>query len=203
MDVLMQFGRKCDHTLWNNWVVFSNGWLYDSVNNSWWQLLDNLFTGTASRRIQWLAAGKGSAQYLWCVGGSGKNSNSDPNIEYVRYDRSTQGQSYTWISQPLPVSLMQTIDVHEIEIGITNVSPNTQLLIQLDTIDGTTSSSEPVIIHNGSSRPIRVRLPIGIRGNSITVTYSVSGPGPAPTTNEIIVGYMEAGPYGQAPGQEP
>lgn len=197
----MAQGRRTDHCLWNNWVVFTNGWVYDPENSSWWQLENDLFTGAALRNIQWLAAGKGSTRYLWCVGGSGMADDNDPNIEYVRYDRFTPGTKYTWISQPLPVSTMRTIDVHEVQVSVSQYYPNTTITLQLQTLDGA-SATEHVTINPGgfapAMYPTRIRLPIGVRGNSITMTLTVdSGLNPAPVTNAIIVGYTEAGEYGQ------
>jgi hypothetical protein len=196
-QIPMAYGRRTDHILWNNWVVFTNGWLFDPLNNSWWQIHTNIFQGQGN--VQWLAAGKGSTRYLWAIPGSGMASNNDPNIEYVRFDRFQPSSNYYWISQALPVSIMQTIDIHEVQLSISKYAANTTLTVQLDTFVGP-SANETITLPNSGDHPFRLRIPMGVRGQSVTIRVWATAPTnqPAPIINEIAVGYLEAGPYGQS-----
>lgn len=180
-------GRKTDHTNWNNWVVFTNGYLYDSVNNSWWQLQNNFFT---QGNVTWVAAGKGSAQYMWALAGS---DNGTGNIELLRYDRNTPGSIYTWISQPIPVSMNRTIDIKEATFSFSNVLSSTNVVITVSSINGASAAEHFTL--NASTQPVRLRLPIGYVGNAISLTVSCTRAGGPPTLNSIAIGYEEALPF--------
>lgn len=203
--VLMANGVKTNLTLWNNWVIFSNGWMFDTVMNGWWQL-DVSQALPEQDGLQWAAAGKGSPRYLYVVPGDLTNFGDNKTVTVGTYDLETPSNEYTWKSQPMAVSYGHSIDIREICLTVSNISNDTTVEVTFQTINGDDTGTFPgperFQITTGGANvpgPIRLRKPIGVIGDSVMLTiHAITiSPSPAPTLNCIEIGYLPATPFGQ------
>lgn len=189
-DVPPDYGVQTDHTSWNNLIVFTSGWSYDAVNDSWWRLQNPHSIG----HIQWLAAGVGYPSNLYTTNAG---LNADNKIEVMAFDSSVPGVEYTWVSQPIPTTTNKTVDVAEVDVSFSNnVFSGTQVTVALGGLDGTFAVTDTFTVPIGVG-PFRLRKPLSIRCNGLQVYINVVNDTRAPTLNSIVIGYREAGPLGQ------
>lgn len=198
LPVAMSYGLKTFSEVWNNWVVFANGWMFDTVTESWWQL-DKSQALPGEDGIQWAAAGKGQPRYLWVVPGDLTHYGDHDTVTVGRYDTLAPSPTYTWKSQPLPVSYGHTLDIREICLTLSNLTGTTTVSVSFQTLTGQDTAiypgAETFTISSPTSGPIRFRKPVGVIGESVMLTVQATSTSVAPTLNCIEIGYLPAVPF--------
>jgi hypothetical protein len=101
---------------WSNWAMFANNYMFDCLNNSWWQVEDpNILifdvhcqSSVTTRYFYSSTVGK-------LISGAGTIIHS-----IYRWDRNAPALSYTWISNPIPVTTGTLSSLQAVEILASN-----------------------------------------------------------------------------------
>lgn len=188
---LPNYGVQAGSAYWRDLAVFTNGWCFDCYNDSWWQL-NSSFSG--GQKMQWMAVGAGDPTILYTVPSQLDNTN---HVVVQFYAVGALEYSYTWISQPMPLTHARKIDIHEVTVAITNnSSPTTTATISLLSNNNVFVSQIFNFTTTGAG-PYRIRLPMAAEAVSnvyVKITINSNAQQPAATLNSITVGYLESGP---------
>lgn len=128
-ELLSNFSASEDQESWGpvafndnlgNYCFFANNWVYDSLNNSWWQCEDpNILSfGTFSH------SSAQSDRYMWALPSRiiSNTSLSGPQmvLPYL-FDIKTMWNNYTWISNPIPAGGTGALaTLTDVEIVVSN-----------------------------------------------------------------------------------
>jgi hypothetical protein len=169
---------------WGDWILTTNGYLYDTETKGWW-ILDSF--NNNGYIPQWFAKSYfGENMYVvpmrvtqaQCIGG------------IRRYTRGVATNVYNWEGQPLQASLDRVIDIREVVIVAQGA--NCQINIVLTALDGTTQTI--VFTVNNAAQPVRLRQTAAVKGYNVVpeiFAFSTVG-GPAPIVYSISFGCREA-----------
>jgi hypothetical protein len=195
-------GVTIQHCLWGEFCVFPNGWVYDTVNESWWQLR------RTAAAITYMAAGIAKPNILWTLPKSylfnvGAGASVSVDVAPYFYDRNVPDSQYTWVGQPTRVTPDSQIDIREIAIEIASpaqvLSYGTSFQIQvwLADITGVYNAAVNDNINLTSSLPITFRYKCGVRSYEIApmITIIATGsPAVAPNLLSLSFGWNESVP---------
>lgn len=192
-------GVKVKHTSWGQFVVFPNGYIWDSVTEGWWSLPTTGIGALESLGVP--ESGKGNPSHLFFATPKALDDGAGNfKIKVYVYDSTNLGGSYTWASQPI-VPTDTRVDISEVILNFTGGSGNSNTITvktgsNLGTTFGTvTLTPDPVT-------PVRVRIPGGAKNqDSIRIIVSVvANTPPAPVLNSIQVGWRPSTklPQGQS-----
>lgn len=193
---------------WQEWVLCTNNWLYDTVTRSWWRLDDPTQSFTSTSPINYgvpklvyrYFARSFFDNIMYCVVDNYQNVTSG-SYAIWQYDRGVPASSYSWQSHPIPVTTELMVDVREI---VVLAQGNGQVSITLTDAEGNPQSDGPnVFIINSPNQPQRLRQRTQIHGYNIMVrVQSQSQPGaqpvapnnplPAPVVYEVNLGWLES-----------
>jgi hypothetical protein len=163
---------------WGDWVLCSNGYLYDTNTKSWWILDTQSFGGYTP---QWYAKSYfGEDMYAIPM----HNTVTECTGAIRRYTRGVPTYYYSWTGHPLQASLDRIIDIREVVIlaqGVGNVN------IVLTAKDGTTQT-----VLTNANQPQRLRQTIEVSGyNIVPEIFAYTGGGPAPVVYSVNFGCRE------------
>lgn len=183
-------GVKVKHSRWNNFVAFPNGWLFDTLTESWWNL-------DVNADIALVEAGKGSPNLLYTAPDEFSTSSNVCTVNV--YDSTQRTNTYTWISQIIRLSDNTHIDLTEITIVVSDIPfHGANVVVSVEGNDGLfhTAASFQAIAGNLSSI-IRLTQPAGISNlpyiRAQIVVTTVNATEAAPTFIEAIFGYIPSG----------
>lgn len=172
-DFLHARGSFASH---EGYVAAPNNFLLDIDSGGWWRL---------PTTVPYAWYDVSAAGYL--IGAPAFVSASQQALaDYYDFQ---QGQSsYTWVSQPLKVSMNRILDFRECDLVVQGVGTVT---VTVTGINGATATATFSGI-NSSARPIAIHQGIGVHAYDATVTISSdSGDSavPAPRVHRLALGY--------------
>lgn len=162
-----------------NQVWGPNGWLLDTDTGGWWRY-DDLLTYTP----RWVR--RGDNRFIYVSPGYFDAGAGEPAC--YSYDRATPAFSYSWRSQPLPVSINRVLDVREILLLAAGEGEATVTLTGLD------AATQVETITLTSDQPKLYRVNTSIQAHNVQVQVEMEAPtteDPAPILYEIRVGHQE------------
>lgn len=195
---------------WQEWVVVSNNWLYDTVTGSWWRLDD---------QTQHFDGKNGQPQYgipnlVFRYYARGTQDNimyavvdkitNQPFGSYAisQYDRNVGANSFSWQSHPIPVTTELMVDVREL---VLTAQGSGEVWVTLTDSEGNIQPDGPDKFRiNSPNQPQRLRLNTHAHGYNIVVQIQSfgnpqlrppSGAGPlfpAPVVYELDIGWAES-----------
>lgn len=167
---------------WNNWILFQDNWIFDTVTGSWWQLSDPTLGISYFHYAPFsdLAIGNGfyAAPYE-------TTAPALPTIDY--FTTSILTQSWTWSSQPMIISNGEVCEVDELILTLSG-SGTVQVLV--DTLTGQEIQVDPITL-NSNAKPQQFRIPCRIQSDVIMITVEVTNASQnTPTTlHRLAIGY--------------
>lgn len=197
-------GVTVQHCSWGQYIVFPNNWLYDCLNDSWWQLEDPTVFNIALP-----AASMSNTALFYAVQDAVTGSSGNVTVAVKCFTRFQYASSYRWVGQPFPPSVNQSIDIREIIITLANI-PSTGATVTVNFIsdNGTTPvDAQPIVfsIPPGSPYPVTLRQTTSFTGDYLAPIIDVTAgqPGridttsPAPTIpkNGLTIGWFESQPF--------
>ena len=191
-DQLTLDGWAADVCVWNDWVVFSNDWVYDTQTLSWWKLPPSPNIPLA--HVWYQTSYDGNNLYAAPPRGT------DTCMVDI-YSKSTVSSTYTWGSYPIrPQSggPNRSLSVQEVVI---RAQGNGTIQVVLTGDQGTTtagaiSPSDTVTFETSpdNAQPSIQRLTSGLVAQDITITITSTGATaetPAPILYSIGIGYTD------------
>jgi hypothetical protein len=154
---------------WGDWIVTTNGYLYDTRTKSWWRLDD-----PSAYDIQWLSVGFFNDN-LYAIPPRVNNTTKTGAIR--KYNARIPRLSYSWQSHPIAESIDRVIDIREI---VLHTQGHGTVTITLTGHSGAQIAETFTV--NDMTQPHRLRLPTYIQGYNIVVSILSTGAGgdPAP-----------------------
>lgn len=167
---------------WADWVVTSNGYLYDTVSGGWWRL-DNPATYTP----HWFARGY-FADLLYAIPLRLNNTTKTGAIR--QYSRRTPASTWSWNSQPITQYANRMHQTQEVAIEAEGAGT---IQITLQRIDGTTDNQNQVTFTlpaQAASQRVRLRQSLSCMGYAIVplIVATGSGGNAAPTLHALHIG---------------
>ncbi len=179
---------------WNDWIVVTNGYLYDTKAGGWWRLDD-----PATYTPHWYSRGFFGTD-LYAVPLRATNAAGPGNkTGFVRqYSTENVGTAYSWQGHPLPVTQDRRVDIRDLVL----VGQGTgAVTVTLTAADGSTVT-ETFAVANGT-QPQRLRPSTSTSAGTTTGTYAQgynivpkivstgSGGGAAPIVHSLSFGWRE------------
>jgi hypothetical protein len=168
---------------WADWVVTTNGFLYDTISGGWWRL-DN----PATYIPQWFGRGF-FADDLYAIPCRLNNTTKTGAVR--KYNRRTPAHTYSWQSQPIPRYVNRLAEEREYVLVAEGAGT---VVVSATNIDGSTGGTETqtfTLPAQAASQQVRLRLPCLAKGYDITVKIVATGSGgsgAAPIVHSIAVG---------------
>ncbi|HXA31485.1 MAG TPA: hypothetical protein VNV87_04430 [Acidimicrobiales bacterium] len=176
-DVVISFSYQLQE--WGDWILATNGYLYDTNSSAWWRLDD-----PSTYVPQWYSRSF-FAESMYAVP---MRINNTTKVGAVRrYNRLKPAHSFSWQGHPIPVSLERVIDVTQVVLLAQGAGTIT---VTLTNLDGT-SQTETFTITN-ASQPQRLRLATYAQGYNLVpsiVSTGSGGSGSAPIVHSVGWGY--------------
>jgi hypothetical protein len=118
-NVVTQNGlTNTSNKTWGNWVFFSNNWVYDTQNQSWWLCEDpNL--------LLYQVYGVSGSDDSYFFGSTGTFSAATGTIhgDIGAWWAGIGAQTYTWVSNPIPKTVGSLTSLMAVEIVASNMTP--------------------------------------------------------------------------------
>lgn len=150
---------------WADYLVVTNGYLYDLQTNSWWRLEDPDFA-----ELMYFEP-SGSNKYLWGTLTTVDFSATPEILWGIRYERHSFSEDWSWNSNPIPISSSpnQMAKVDEIIIEAQGIEGSTFVITARGfdgNTDGTTGTvTAPVTVTlpaEAENQPVKIRIPYSI-----------------------------------------
>jgi hypothetical protein len=181
---------RCFHYFakrWNNWMLFSNNYLFDETTGGWWRLL-NPSTASLFHYTEGFSRNQLYAAVTQVTG--------DTTVFLYKFDKTVPASSWQWQSLPIRVSEDRTVNIREIVVRYSNpYGGSGTFTLQLSAIDsaGNVINAQAFTWDIAVNRPQMQRLNLGgYYSEDVTVRVSAQAntPGePAPVLHSISVGY--------------
>ncbi len=168
---------------WQNWVLVSNNWLYDTQTNSWWQIEDQDVVN-----VRWWS--KGSHTNLMY----GAPISYAPATAVYTWDKSQAALSWSWQSHPIPASIDRLVDVREMVLVAQGTGTVTVTMTGIDPGGADSTRSETFSITH-TAQPQRLGPAVGrtfIKGYNVVVRIESSGADKAPVVYSVHLGTRQA-----------
>lgn len=180
---------------WGDWIVTTNGYLWDSKQGGWWRLDD-----PTSYVPQWFARGF-FGDNLYAVPLRAVNLAGQPGSKagFIRkYNMRTAANSFSWQSHPIPVTRDRLVDVRDM---VLSAQGNGTVTVTLTSTSGTVTETFTV---SNQSQPQRLRPAASTAAGQTTGTYESgyncvaqivstgSGGGAAPTVHSLALGWRDS-----------
>lgn len=173
-------GNQYQFATFDDWILFSNNWLYDTTNNGWWRLEDDTIIQTRYMTT--------FDKYIYGADGY-YFTNEDP-FPIHRWDRSTSAHSMSWQSQPQCHTLDTRVDIREVTIKGRGKG---SVIVTFTAQDGTTDFAE--FTFDDDTNPKLKRANVRVQGDTIVVKIVATGgslTAAAPTVYDVSYGFYEA-----------
>jgi hypothetical protein len=179
--------------VWGNWVMFSNNYFFDCLNNSWWQCEDPTVLNFDIH-----SGGSYTGRFFYSIPNTILTSTNGGTLStsLYRWDHSAPANSYFWQSNPIPtpgsVSRLQRIEIvasnttsSPATISITPTSPPNQSLYGNQTPSSVTFTIPP------NTASYRNSQQVGYTDYNICIAVTATGGNntSAPTIHEITCGF--------------
>lgn len=173
------FGIQCKSEEWNQWVIISNNWVYDTATSAWWRLDDPSVRTYAMMSRGW------NDRYMFMAVNQYTGA---ANTAIYTYDRTIPATSYRWQSHPISVSTLRMIDVRK--VGVVAQGTGT-VKISLVDYGGNVLSQQTATLTQ--TVPQRFDMSTTARGYNIAVRVDAVGSGtnPAPLLYHLSLGYHD------------
>jgi hypothetical protein len=189
------FGQSNIKT-WQDWVMFPNNWLYDTITQSWWQI-----ESQSVYSFQVYAGQAGAVANFYGTPANATVPSGGPSsvtVPLMQFNRNVPCSSYLWVSNPIaePGSLLELAAVELCASNMTSTSCTVTI-----TPTGAATSTIPAPINQNTSQSItftippntaayRQAQPLGFRDYNIIVSVSAMNltSNAAPTIHEITFG---------------
>ncbi len=168
---------------WQNWVLVSNNWLYDTQTNSWWQI-----ESQDTINIRWWS--RGSHTNLMY----GAPISYDPDIAVYTWDKSIAALSWSWQSHPIPASIDRLVEVREMVLVAQGTGTVTVTMTGIDPAGADFTQSETFTVTH-TAQPQRLGPAVGrtfIKGYNVVVRIESSGADAAPIVYAVHLGTRQA-----------
>jgi hypothetical protein len=173
---------------WQNWILFSNNYLYDMDHGGWWQLYPG--TGNGNGSIV------GQTFWWWNEGRFGNQMYAAPldftttnRLWYARFDEEVPAPHWQWQSLPIHVieKADRSLDVRQVVLRLSDPSASGNATATV-TINAFTETITGIPLE-----PTAYRLNVGVQGIQdivIKVTGDNSVSGSSPILHSIDLGYQ-------------
>lgn len=177
----------------SNWVLFQDNWLYDIVTNGWWMLNPpNIQPGTATQpntsNFTSVPSGNG-----WVVLPNFVTAGIPQNLQM--YSLGETATTYQWMSNGIPVSNGQIVDIREMVVTAFNTNTNPALItITLVPRVGLQQTLETITVP-ATRKPAQFRMQCLVQADivSIKINVSIQGLANQATTTPCIVNQVAIG----------
>jgi hypothetical protein len=176
---------------WQDWILFSNNYLYNAETNSWWVLYPNKFNGTGD------APGE---TFFWFIQGNlgkdlyavplqiGTGAGQDMRWWY-RFDNTVAAPHWQWKSLPIHVTKNadRVLDVRQVVIRVSDPSASGTATATVSI--GSFSATTTEVI---GQEPTPFRFNVGQRGldDIVIQVNGDNGSGSSPVLHSIDIGYQ-------------
>lgn len=180
---------------WQEWVLCSNNWLYDTTTTSWWRLDDPTLTSTGITSLLFRYYARSFYDNIMYAAVDNYTNAANPNVIW-QYDRNNPAASFSWQSHPIPVSTEKMVEVREL---ILTAQGSGKITITLTDASG--NQQKLYFFIDSLYQPVRLRQRCGISGYNLIVRIEsatgqitlVSSPiNPAPVIYELDIGWVES-----------
>ena len=165
---------------WADWMVTTNGYLYDTISGGWWRL-DN----PATYIPQWFARGY-FADDLYAIPCRLNNTTKTGAVR--KYNRRSPCHTYSWQGQPIPRYINRLAESREYILVAEGAGT---VVVSTKNIDGSSESQTFTLPAAAASQPVRLRLPCAARGYDVTpkiVATGTGSTGAAPIVHSLTLG---------------
>lgn len=181
-------GHRGQAVRWDDWVVFPNNWLFDSVNEAWWKLEDE----TVQAPVWW--SGGGFRGNIYGMDYTIDNTGGAGDREVLHVWRKTQpAYSYSWQSQPLANPDNRRMNIRE--VVLTFQGDTQDITVTFYDRDGTTLDSHTWSGVASTDRWERLRASLAVQSESITMRIQCdgsSGSNPGAIIRDVALGFDTA-----------
>lgn len=165
---------------WGDYIIAPNNWLFDTVTKGWWRLE----TPAEAVYTQFVPSPSNNVLY-----GSRATWTDASPIVVSGWDPSTPASSYSWKSQPLPLTFNRRVTVREIQVVAQGVGD-----ITLSVIGSTSDQSKNIVWTlpaEAATHPVLLRKKLSWQGSYVQLQLGSyhSSTGPAPIINAIRGAY--------------
>jgi hypothetical protein len=172
------------HDLWGPYVVFSNNYILDTRTRSWWRLEQ-----PSIYNVGMMSKGKFSSLMYFIEGTWVMNA-----TQQIATGRlSILAASYSWNSQPVPVSIGRDIETRRVDVLASAESGTTSTVTV--TLTSMTGSTQAHTFHiTPAGQPVRLTYPFAVTGTNIIVRIEADSGDtaiPAPIVYGITMHYYE------------
>ena len=203
-DLFNAVGPKTWHCMSNDLVFFPHNWVWDSVNNSWWQL-DNPSTVDLGAFVK-----SGVSSQVFATTGLPTGS---PAVSFGIYniDFAYKASTWVWQSNPIPASIGALTTLQFVEIVASNPTAAAATITITPTgananynISGDNTQAITFTIPSHSNN-VRLsarlgyndyNLQVNVSAANSTSTGAVASQLAAPVLHDLILGYKEFAPTG-------
>lgn len=193
-------GGNIHHDVQNNLVFFANNWVFDSINNSWWNCEDPSVLNLAV-----FARSSSTSEFMWAMNGTGTGA-SQNTFNLYGFDFETRANNWVWVSNPLPVSVGNLISVSWVEIVASNPTSSPCTI----TITPTAPPGQTPIAAGNQPQSVTFSIPplasgyressrLGYTDYNVELSITANNPNTAlaaPVLHSINIGYANDGPTG-------
>ena len=180
---------------WQDWILFSNNFMYDPDTSSWWVIYPtdaNGDTNVPGHTMWWWLPGRfGNQMYaapirFGTTGGLTKNW-------YYKFDNTVPAPHWQWQSLPIHVDANadRVLDVRQVIVRASDPSSSGHATMTV-TVNGQVLGTIPAGDLIADPKPFRFNAGVGVRGiNDIVVTINGDNAvsGSSPILHSIDVGY--------------
>jgi hypothetical protein len=154
-----------------NWLYVSNGWIYDMVQNSWWQIKapDDYpfmyyaeFPGPDDTNIA------GRSDFVYCFPGT--FNSTDLNVA-ARMTKSRPARNWQWASNLIVIDDGYITEVQQVTLVVSGTGTWTTTITP---IDGTGNSVTTESTINSPTAPTVIRIPMAAKATTMQVTIGAA-----------------------------
>jgi len=183
---------------WNDYILFSNNYVYNMITNSWWKLG---FGSSSTVPLYHYSVSSAANQFF---AAPLQVTHANP-IALYEYD-STVGQGYTWQSTPYEVSDDRVVDMRSVTAVLSNGSGEGTATFTFSIQDaaGVQAGTTLTTVNVTGNTPTMFRFNAGTAGGSgglqgfqVSVTTTVAD-GAVPIVHQIGLGYQISNSKGVA-----
>lgn len=170
---------------WNDWMLFSNNWVLDSLTGGWWRL-----SNPAAMSFFWYVPGFAENVMYAALG-----TVTGPNETFfAKYDRGVPNGAYNWQSLPIRLPSEDRLsDIREVVVRASNPYLDSGPTISPFVVDsfGNTTALEPWTM-SSSTGIQEQRFNCGVKSETVSVVLSCvgnSGTPKGPVIHSLAIGY--------------
>jgi hypothetical protein len=189
----MQFRNNSMQVPWGAQVMFPNNWVYDTITSSWWMSEDPNIVS-----FQVYAASLNTPRVFYATPGySLVGAGVAPSIPTYQFDNQLPATTYSWLSNPIPVTQDALVSIELLEI----IASNNSITPSQITVTPTVPTGQNPLPNSNQNQPLVFIIPpntVGYRASqrlgytdyNVQIQVYADGLGTAaPILHEFSVGY--------------